>query len=197
MAKGQCKIYRPEQNFRKGLSDYVEKIIVDQLHLSKRFPQFSFKSISCQETCKKCVVMNKCNSRRRRCFKFQVQEFQSGPIELWIRAAKFCKKIPIRFENIDKIHSEFPRSGMHIPTSLSNFVELYSSYNTWTSYVIPLCGTIYNEIHRFSNVQSICLELYWNCFVFFSLKLWSCWSYHSDRMTEFLLSFNFLLIFNP
>ena len=144
--------------------------------------------------------MNKCNSRMRRCFKFQVQEFQSGPIELWITAAKFCKK----FQSVLKTSTKYTLNFHEVECTplplcphVSNFVELYSSYNIWTSYVIPLCGTIYNEIYRFSNVQGICLELYWNCFVFFSLKLWSYWSYHSDRMTEFLLSFNFLLIFNP
>ena len=46
----------------------------------------------------------------RRCFKFQVQEFQNGPIEIWIRAAKFRNKIPIISEDMDKIQTEFQRS---------------------------------------------------------------------------------------
>ena len=138
--------------------------------------------------------MNKCNSRTRRCFKFQVQEFQSGPIELWITAAKFCKK----FQSVLKTSTKYTLNFHEVECTplplcphLSNFVELYSSYNTWTSYVIPLCGTIMKYI-----VLVMFRAFAWN-FIEIALKLWSCWSYHSDRMTEFLLSFNFLLIFNP
>ena len=79
-------------------------------------------------------------------------------IENWIRTAEFRKKIPIRSEDMDKIQTEFPRSMQYFhevectPHSLfpplSYFVKLRSSCNAWTSYVMPLCGTIYNEICR-------------------------------------------------
>ena len=44
---------------------------------------------------------------------------QNVSIEIWIRAAKFSEKNPIRYEDINKIQTEyppsgkFPRSGMH------------------------------------------------------------------------------------
>ena len=170
LAKGQCEIYKPKYIFRKRHRDQVEKIIVDQLHLSKSFPQYKFKFISCQGICKKYVVMNNCNLRMRRCFKFQVQEFQNSPIETWIRNASFVKKNSIHSEDIDKIQTGFLRSVEYFHKEectppplfphLPNFIKLRSPSNTWTSQVMSLCGTIYNEICRFSNVQGICLELY-------------------------------------
>ena len=82
----------------------------------------------------------------------------------------FVKKIRILSEDMDKIQTEFPRSVEYfhevecIPPPLcphlSYFVKLRSSYNIWASYVMLLCGTIYNEICRFINVQGICMECY-------------------------------------
>ena len=82
----------------------------------------------------------------------------------------FVKKSSIRSEDVNKMQPEFLRIVEYFHQEectppplclhLSNFVKLCSSSNTWTTYVMPLCGTIYNEIHRFSNVQGIGLELY-------------------------------------
>ena len=54
----------------------------------------------------------------RRCFKFQIQGSQNVSIETWIRAAKFNLKIPTHSEDINKIQTTFPRSGMHNPSFL-------------------------------------------------------------------------------
>ena len=48
-----------------------------------------------------------------RCFKFQVQYCQNASIETLIRAAKSIEKHPSRYEDMDKMQTEFPRSGMH------------------------------------------------------------------------------------
>ena len=50
--------------------------------------------------------MTNCNLRTRRCS-------QNVSTETWIRAAKFNLKNPIFFEDINKILTEFPRSGMN------------------------------------------------------------------------------------
>ena len=39
--------------------------------------------------------------------------FQNASIETWIRTAKFNQKIPTRSDDISKIQTVFPRSGMH------------------------------------------------------------------------------------
>ena len=75
-------------HFWKKSRDQVDEII-DQLNLSKCIPNVSFKFISCQEICKKYVVMSNCNLRMRRCFKFLKHRSQNLSIETWIRVAKF------------------------------------------------------------------------------------------------------------
>ena len=57
--------------------------------------------------------MNNYNLCMHRCFKFQVQYCQNASIETLIRAAKFIEKHPSRAEDMDKMQTEFPRSGMH------------------------------------------------------------------------------------
>ena len=49
----------------------------------------------------------------RRNFKFQVWGCQNSSNEPWIRATKFRQKPPIPSEVMDKIQSEFPRSGIN------------------------------------------------------------------------------------
>ena len=78
---GHCKL-------RTVNSNLVDKI-TGQLHLSKSIPYVCFKSISRQKTCKYYLLMNNCNLRMHRSFKFQVYECQNPSIETWIRAVKF------------------------------------------------------------------------------------------------------------
>ena len=59
------------------------------------------------------VVMYNRNLRMRICFKFQVQDRQNASIETWIRAAKFSLKVTICSEDMDKMQTKFPPSGMH------------------------------------------------------------------------------------
>ena len=59
--------------------------------------------------------MSNCNLRMCRCFKFYIKGSQNVSIETWINSAKFNLKIPIHSEDINKIQTEFPRSGIHIP----------------------------------------------------------------------------------
>ena len=57
--------------------------------------------------------MNTFNLRKRRCFKFQVQECQNASIENYIEAVKSSLKIPISSEDMDKMQTEFPQKRMH------------------------------------------------------------------------------------
>ena len=49
----------------------------------------------------------------RGCFEFLVQECQNASLETGIKSAKFSHKIPIVSEDMDKMLTEFPQSGMH------------------------------------------------------------------------------------
>ena len=49
----------------------------------------------------------------RKCFRFKVYGCQNVFVEIRIRAAKHSSKIPISYKDINKIKTEFPRSGMH------------------------------------------------------------------------------------
>ena len=60
-----------------------------------------------------------------------VQKCQNGLIEIWIRAAKFRKEIPIRSKDMDKIQTKFPRSGMH-NLSYKHFMWCATGFNSWT-----------------------------------------------------------------
>ena len=57
--KGSTK-FTDQNTFLEKVHDQVDKII-DKLYLSKRIPNVSLKSISCQETCKLYLLMNNCN----------------------------------------------------------------------------------------------------------------------------------------
>ena len=57
--------------------------------------------------------MNDSNLCMLRPFKIPVKEYQNPSIETWITAAKFSLKIPIRSEDMDKMQTEFPQSGLH------------------------------------------------------------------------------------
>ena len=103
---GNCKL-------RTVYSNLVDQI-TGQLHLSKSIPNECFKSILCQKTYTKYyLLMNNCNLRMHRSFKFQVYECQNPSIEPWIRSVKLSQQLPIRLEHMDKLLTEFPRSGMH------------------------------------------------------------------------------------
>ena len=55
----------------------------------------------------------------RRCFRFYVEGCQSVSVETWITAAKFSLKIPIDYEDINKIQTEFPTNECTSPGPLA------------------------------------------------------------------------------
>ena len=53
-------------------------------------------------------------------FKFQIKGSENVSIETWIRDAKFNLKIPILSEDINKMQTVFPRSGIFPRSRIHN-----------------------------------------------------------------------------
>ena len=88
--------------------------------------------------------MSICRLRMRRYFKFHLYGPENGSIETWVRAAKFNLKILIRSEDINKMQTEFPRSGMHI--RIQRFSDPY----------LPACGLNTERYGVSLRIQSKC-----------------------------------------
>ena len=102
LAKGQCKIYRPEYIFRKN---HVIKL-TKSLTNFKSIPNVCFEFISCPETCKQYVLtaiwlLTICTGADVSNLKCKTST------ENWIRTAKFSQKVPICSEDMHKIEFNF------------------------------------------------------------------------------------------
>ena len=57
-----------------------------------------------------------------------MQGSQNISIETWMRAAKFNEKVLIRFEDINKIQTDFPRSEVFLRSVMHNHSPSFNDF---------------------------------------------------------------------
>ena len=99
--------------------------IIDQLHLSKNILNESFNFPPHQKNYTQYVVTSNPDLCMRRCYKFEVYDCQNVCTETLIAASKFKEKYRSRSEDINKIKTEFLRSGFHSGLQLSYTLSIF------------------------------------------------------------------------
>ena len=83
--------------------------------------------------------MNNCNLHMHRCFKLKIGSELLSFVKKFQSVLKIWTKYRLNFQEVWNISTKWNAHPIL-------FFRL--CLNAWTSYVMPLCGTIYNEICR-------------------------------------------------